>query len=210
MGLPFYGRTFVTKLDGNFGDESTDIGFQGDFTRENGFMGYNEVCLLLSNQTSGWQKGWNSEMSQATARRKVEGTDETRVVVFDSSRSIANKIKFAMSRNLGGAMIWSVDTDDFHGDCDIDDDTFADFKPMAGVSLSIPKRYNANYPLLRTVNEAIVVSQSEIAQEAELAEKDRENEINHKFEPNTGHRFMLNVHVAISAVILYFLSALAL
>lgn len=46
LGLPFYGRTFITRkdLDGNVGDESDDQGFQGPFTRENGFMGYNEVC----------------------------------------------------------------------------------------------------------------------------------------------------------------------
>jgi len=43
MGLPFYGRTFITNNEGNIGDESDDQGFQGPFTRENGFMGYNEV-----------------------------------------------------------------------------------------------------------------------------------------------------------------------
>ena len=46
MGLPFYGRTFITNKDGNLGDESDDTGFQGPFTRENGFMGYNEVRKL--------------------------------------------------------------------------------------------------------------------------------------------------------------------
>lgn len=46
LGLPFYGRTFITSKDGegNLGDESLDDqGFRGPFTRENGFMGYNEV-----------------------------------------------------------------------------------------------------------------------------------------------------------------------
>lgn len=43
MGLPFYGRTFITSNDGNVGDESDDKGFRGPFTREDGFMGYNEV-----------------------------------------------------------------------------------------------------------------------------------------------------------------------
>lgn len=43
MGLPFYGRTFITNKEGNLGDETDDQGFQGPFTRENGFMGYNEV-----------------------------------------------------------------------------------------------------------------------------------------------------------------------
>lgn len=46
MGLPFYGRTFITQGEGNLGEESDEKGFQGPFTREDGFMGYNEVCKL--------------------------------------------------------------------------------------------------------------------------------------------------------------------
>lgn len=179
LGLPFYGRTFITMLDGNFGDMASDVGFQGPYTRENGFMGYNEICTLLSDRTSGWKRSYDVELSQAVAKYKDEVTGETRVAVFDSSRSIARKIKFAMGRNLAGAMIWSIDTDDFHGDCDIDEDTFVDFKPLAGVTLNIPKRYNANYPLLRTINEAMVVALDEIAQEAQLPDRDKDNEIPH-------------------------------
>lgn len=73
--------------------------------------------------------------------------------------------------------IWSIDTDDFLGDCDISDDTFVDYKPAAGIKLNIPDRYNANYPLLRTINEAIILSLSEIAQEAELSNRDDENRV---------------------------------
>ncbi|XP_031640870.1 probable chitinase 2 isoform X2 [Contarinia nasturtii] len=180
MGLPFYGRTFVVNhLDGNFGDASNEIGFEGPSTREKGFMGYNEICALLTNRTSGWQQSYNIEMSQAIAKYKNAETGEMRIAIYDSSRSIAQKIKFAMSRNLGGAMVWSVDTDDFRGECDIDNDTFIDFKPVPGVDLTIPKRYNANYPLLRTINEATVLALDEISQEAHLPDKDKENEIPH-------------------------------
>lgn len=105
MGLPFYGRTFVVnKSNGEFGDASNEIGFEGPYTREKGFMGYNEICTLLSDRTSGWQQSYNVEMSQAIA--KYKNASVTRIAIFDSSRSIAHKIKFAMSRNLGGAMIW--------------------------------------------------------------------------------------------------------
>lgn len=142
-------------------------------------MGYNEICVLLSDRTSGWKRSYSEDMSQAVAKFRDEVANETRVVVFDSSRSIARKIKFAMSRNLAGVMIWSIDTDDFHGDCDMDEDTFADFKPMPGVTLSIPKRTETNYPLLRTINEAMVVALDEIAQEAKLPARDRDNEIPH-------------------------------
>lgn len=72
----------------------------------------------------------------------------------------------------------SIDTDDFLGDCDIDDDTFADFKPLPGVTLNIPKRFHAKFPLLKTINEATVVALDEIAQEAQLP-TDKDNEIPH-------------------------------
>lgn len=49
LGLPIYGRTF--KLQEEFapnrkpklGTVAHNVGFSGPYTRENGFMGYNEV-----------------------------------------------------------------------------------------------------------------------------------------------------------------------
>lgn len=54
MGIPFYGRTFLV---GNWnsirvrklGESSQNKGFKGPFTKEDGFMGYNEVHLILLN-----------------------------------------------------------------------------------------------------------------------------------------------------------------
>lgn len=51
LGIPMYGRTFLLKkpIMGEVqqvqpsGDEAQERGFQGPYTREDGFMGYNEV-----------------------------------------------------------------------------------------------------------------------------------------------------------------------
>lgn len=51
LGIPMYGRTFLLKkpIMGEVhqvqpsGDDAQERGFQGPFTREDGFMGYNEV-----------------------------------------------------------------------------------------------------------------------------------------------------------------------
>lgn len=51
LGLPLYGRTFLledpaavsSNKQPKFGLPAGNLGFQGPFTRENGFMGYNEV-----------------------------------------------------------------------------------------------------------------------------------------------------------------------
>jgi len=36
---------------------------------------------------------------------------------YDDEESIAEKAKFVRDNNLGGAMVWSIDTDDFNGFC---------------------------------------------------------------------------------------------
>jgi len=176
LGLPFYGRTFVTTQDGNIGDESDDQGFQGPFTRENGFMGYNEICHSLSNSSSEWKSNWDVESSEAVAR--VKTVNETRVVTYDSPRSIANKVRYAIRKGLAGVMVWSVDTDDFHGDCDesLNSDRFSDFRTEPKVKLNIPKVTVKTYPLLRTLNDAIVLSIDEMTQEQNI-DLDKENEI---------------------------------
>lgn len=54
MGLPLYGRTFhlETLYTSNeipkLGAPAKNVGFQGPYTRENGFMGYNEVNIQIS------------------------------------------------------------------------------------------------------------------------------------------------------------------
>lgn len=179
VGLPFYGRTFITSNEGHFDDPSNDYGFQGNFTRENGFMGYNEICLLTTRVNTPWKTSWSSDKNQAVVQIKNAYTNDTHVVVYDSTRSIANKVRFAVQRNLAGSMVWSVDTDDFLGDCDEEGDTYADFKSAAGVTFDFPKRFNLNYPLLRTINEATVLALSEIEQEKAIKEKEKENEIPH-------------------------------
>lgn len=52
LGIPLYGRTFILEdpsaVSSNkkpkLGLPAGSTGFQGPFTREDGFMGYNEVC----------------------------------------------------------------------------------------------------------------------------------------------------------------------
>lgn len=102
LGLPFYGRTFITRNNGNHGDESDETGFAGPYTREDGFNGYNEICEALG--SAEWKSEWNVRSSEALARAVY--ANETRVVTYDSPRSIANKVRYAMREGLGGVMVW--------------------------------------------------------------------------------------------------------
>lgn len=145
LGLPFFGRTFVTENEGNIGDKCTD-GFAGPFYRENGFLGYNELCFMKTQHA--FQTTFDVEASQAISKfRKENGL--THVVTYDTPRSVANKIKFMVEKQLGGVWTWFVSSDDFRRECEADATTFADFANK-------PTETKAkDSQLLRTINETL-------------------------------------------------------
>lgn len=131
----------------------------------------------MSNTSTEWKSNWDVESSEAVAT--VKTFNGTRVVSYDSPRSIANKVRYAIQKGLGGLMVWSIDTDDFQGDCDdaLNADRFSDFRTKPKVKLNFPKTTSKTYPLLRTLNDAIVLSTDEMVQEENII-IDKENEIN--------------------------------
>lgn len=146
LGLPLYGRTFLlpeTSVTENrvpkLGEVARNFGFQGPYTRENGFMGYNEICVELKNTS--WSKHWDS------ASQTPFAVNREKVIAYDDPRSILAKIKYALEQGLGGAMVWSIDTDDFHGDCATDSEA------QSGM---------VNFPLMRSINTAIVDTLADI------------------------------------------------
>uniref|UniRef100_A0AAG5D1H3 GH18 domain-containing protein n=1 Tax=Anopheles atroparvus TaxID=41427 RepID=A0AAG5D1H3_ANOAO len=164
MGLPFYGRTFVsTVAKARLGDEANTEGFPGPATKENGFMGYNEVCDELKRNPDDWTLAWDTAAAEMVAT-KSNGT-ASQVIVYDNTRSIANKVRFAVRQKLAGLMVWSVDTDDFNGLCAPEMDTYVDFGDRDKVALAIPAPVNGKYPLLKTISNAILVAQDELTQE---------------------------------------------
>lgn len=82
-------------------------------------------------------------------------------------------------------MVWSIDTDDFQGDCDssLNEDRFSDFRTKPQVKLNFPKLASKTYPLLRTINDAIQLSLDEMNQE-QNNNLDKENEIDSNEQTN--------------------------
>ncbi|CAH2056350.1 unnamed protein product, partial [Iphiclides podalirius] len=125
LGLPLYGRNFILKEDTQdieFGRTPAEqTGFKGPYTREAGFMGYNEICMEVTNKSSKWTHHWHDQSATPYLR------DGKRIIAYDNTRSIAIKVKMAIEYNLGGLMVWSIDTDDFRGNCDKEADSYYDF-----------------------------------------------------------------------------------
>jgi len=144
MGIPFNSQTFKTHTDGYIGDECEREGFSGPIIQSNFMVGYNEICRMQSQKK--WTYKFDRFASQMIGRFKENGT--THVAVYDTPRSVANKVKYAMEKGLLGVWAWSIDTDDFRGECSIDTTTYADFG-MLKPKLSTEKEF----PLLRTIND---------------------------------------------------------
>ncbi|XP_068622320.1 probable chitinase 2 [Battus philenor] len=149
VGLPFFGHGYILKDPSTpkieFGvTPITTKSFEGPYSKESGFMGYNEICEELSNPSSKWTSYWDDKTQTPYLR------DGERVITYDNPRSIALKVKKAIEYNLGGVMAWSVDTDDFKGVCEKE----ADYVSVSYSTLrDFAHKYNriANNPVLENI-----------------------------------------------------------
>lgn len=128
LGVPLYGRAFNLENphDNEMGSRAQETSFQGPYTREDGFMGYNEICEELKDPNS----GWNVTMDEHhQAPYMVKGI---KWISYDDELSVKKKTQFAYDQGLAGVMTWSIDTDDFTGTCN-----------------------GHRFPLLRAINNAL-------------------------------------------------------
>ncbi|KAF7490087.1 Chitotriosidase-1 [Sarcoptes scabiei] len=110
LGIPLYGRTFTlaTSNDSIHAPTIGHGGRSGPFTRTDGILGYNEICRILS-------QGWIVHRDPIEMIPYAVHADQW--LGFDDAESIKTKLSFLIAKQLGGAMLWSIDTDDFGGYC---------------------------------------------------------------------------------------------
>ncbi|XP_025265914.1 probable chitinase 2 isoform X2 [Camponotus floridanus] len=134
LGLALFGRTFIlttipsTPNINPFGLSSLQVGFKGPYTFDDGFMGFNEICEELMLHPQEWTVGWDNYSSTAYAIRR------DRVMVYDNSKAIMIKVEYAKRWRLAGVMVFSIDMDDFRGQC---------------------SHSSQRYPLMKTINEVL-------------------------------------------------------
>lgn len=107
LGMGSYGRSFTLSDPGHHGlnQPSTGAGTAGPYTKEAGNLGYNEICETQDS----WNIVWDDSCSAPYAYKGNQW------VGYDNPKSIEIKCRFAKSKNLGGVMMWSIETDDFRG-----------------------------------------------------------------------------------------------
>lgn len=130
LGVPLYGRAFslLNPHDHGMGARAKTTSFLGPYTREDGFLGYNEICeeQMETEEGKSWTVEWDDHHKAPYMYKGLKW------VSYDNPESIRIKTEFAYDRGLAGVMTWSIDTDDFRGTCG-----------------------GPPYPLLRTINHAL-------------------------------------------------------
>lgn len=105
VGIATYGRTFTLGFanENAVGAFAIGPGAIGSFVPEAGFLGYNELCFKHTE----WTRHWEQQQKVPYA---VKGNQW---VGYDDMESVAIKLNYILTRDLGGAMFWSLETDDF-------------------------------------------------------------------------------------------------
>ncbi|XP_047609878.1 chitotriosidase-1 isoform X4 [Phacochoerus africanus] len=106
LGMPTYGRSFTlaSSLDTGVGVPATGPGAPGPFTKEGGLLAYFEVC------------SWKGASEHRIKEQKVPYAFQgNQWVGFDDTESFKTKVRYLKQKRLGGAMVWTLDMDDFAG-----------------------------------------------------------------------------------------------
>ncbi|XP_033215211.1 probable chitinase 2 isoform X2 [Belonocnema kinseyi] len=104
LGTAFYGKSYTLA-------DPKQVGIGAPFSGEGkiGSGAYYHICQLAKNPE--WTH-IRDHVQQVPYMYK-----EDQIIVYDDVQSIMKKAEFVLKNKLGGAFTWSVDQDDFYGNC---------------------------------------------------------------------------------------------
>ncbi|XP_046319612.1 chitotriosidase-1 [Marmota monax] len=104
LGMPTYGRSFTlaSLSDTGVGAPATGPGAPGPFTKEGGILAYYEVC------------SWKG-VHRIEDQKVPYVFQDNQWVGFGDVESFKAKVSYLKQKGLGGAMVWTLDLDDFAG-----------------------------------------------------------------------------------------------
>ncbi|KAI1890544.1 hypothetical protein AGOR_G00154780 [Albula goreensis] len=109
VGFATYGHTFMLASSSNtgVGAPAAGAGPAGPYTKQAGFWAYYEICTFLK---QGATEAWDTpqDVPYAFNSQKVW-------VGYDNVKSFQKKVQWLKQNQFGGAMVWTIDLDDFSG-----------------------------------------------------------------------------------------------
>lgn len=108
MGIPFYGRFWAKTIPGKYPNDYPNFRTaENSNGKYGGEVTYRQLQYSWKiNSDSTYKKYWDDRSKTPWAMK------DSLIVTYDNEKSIAAKVKYANSRNIGGVMIWSIDHDD--------------------------------------------------------------------------------------------------
>jgi len=107
LGIPTYGKTFVLADKKNH-KITSDVN-SNETKAAQATIGYDEYCTIK-------QTGWKQQFD--TNYRVYYAVKGLSWLGFDSIQQVEMKAKYVKAHKLGGVMFWSLDTDDYSGNCE--------------------------------------------------------------------------------------------
>ncbi|XP_059189057.1 chitotriosidase-1-like [Centropristis striata] len=106
MGFAAYGLAFnLSGASSEVGAPANGPGAERRFTSEEGLWAYYETCLYLEGVTT----------QLIPDQRVPYATAENQWVGYDNYDSLQTKVNYLKTNSFGGAVVWSLDLDDFRG-----------------------------------------------------------------------------------------------
>jgi chitinase len=113
FGLPSYARSWTLAAPKHTGLLAPAIGagVAGQFTGLKGFYSYYEICLF--------QQQGMTVVEDPTGKMGPYGYLGDIWASWDSIDMVVAKVKYMMSKGLGGIQFWELSLDDFNGHCNL-------------------------------------------------------------------------------------------
>ncbi|XP_005375308.2 PREDICTED: chitinase-3-like protein 1 [Chinchilla lanigera] len=106
MGIPTFGKSYtLASSETGVGAPISGPGLAGRFTKEEGTLAYYEVCDFLHGAT----------VHRVPSQQVPYATKGNQWVGYDDLESVKSKAQYLKSKQLAGAMVWTLDLDDFQG-----------------------------------------------------------------------------------------------
>ncbi|XP_063991985.1 acidic mammalian chitinase-like [Diachasmimorpha longicaudata] len=111
IGVPTYGKSWTLSDPNNHdvGAPTSGVGQPGPYTQTPGTLAYNEFCEQIN------AGQWTVEFDQQAKAPYAYKGDQW--IGYENIQSAKDKANFIRNSELGGAMIWTIDFDDFRGRC---------------------------------------------------------------------------------------------
>ena len=114
MGIPLYGKSWILSSKTiTLPAAASGSAPAGPFSEEAGSLGYNEICNFV--RTAGWQVV--QDPTKAIGPYAVSPNSPKYWVGYDDPAMATVKSNYALSKGLGGIMVWDISMDDFRNTC---------------------------------------------------------------------------------------------